>query len=190
MTRRLISSALTIVLAVMAILGTLLSAPAHAGVPSEKQWLADVNKALHGSRVYVDQQVDSGGHGLAINLDIDNTSLASHYSYGDAVARVLRLARHAHAQNVAILFNTGRIRGGGRLAAAAQQLTDAGYTVDEVCGRTSAKEGLGHSKRRCRRHFVAEGYTIIANVGNRSTDFEGGHYRRAFRLPSYGDQLA
>ncbi len=190
MTRRLISSTLTIALAVLAVLGTLLSAPAHADVPDEDQWLADVSRAVHGSRVYVDQQVATGQQGLAINLDIDNTSLASHYAYGHAVARVLRLAQHAHAQNVAILFNTGRVRGGGRLAAATAQLTAAGYTVDEVCGRKDGKEGLGHSKRRCRRHFVHEGYTIIANVGNRSTDFEGGHYRRAFRLPSYGDQLA
>ena len=59
-----------------------------------------------------------------------------------------------------------------------------------MCGRISTGEALEDSKQRCRRHFVAEGYTIIANVGNRSTDFVGGDYRRAFRLPSYRDQLS
>jgi hypothetical protein len=37
---------------------------------------------------------------------------------------------------------------------------------------------------------VDEGYTIVANVGNRSTDFLGGSYQRAFRLPDYALQLA
>ena len=61
--------------------------------------------------------------------------------------------------------------------------------VTEVCGRAHG-EGLVHGKQRCRRHFVDEGYTIIANVGNRSTDFTGGNYERAFRLPNYGNQLS
>jgi hypothetical protein len=36
---------------------------------------------------------------------------------------------------------------------------------------------------------VADGYTVVANVGNRATDFEGGDYERAFSLPNYGNQL-
>ena len=63
-----------------------------------------------------------------------------------------------------------------------------GYDVREICGRKPG-ETLSHSKQRCRAHFVAEGYTLIANVGNRSTDFTGGNYERAFRLPSYGNAL-
>ena len=30
---------------------------------------------------------------------------------------------------------------------------------------------------------------IIANVGNRCTDFVGGDYERAYRLPNYGNRL-
>ena len=33
------------------------------------------------------------------------------------------------------------------------------------------------------------GFTIIANIGNRSTDFVGGNYERAYRLPNYGNRL-
>ncbi len=163
---------------------------AEAAVPSQEQWASDVNRALAGSRVYVGRRVASGGTGLAVNLDIDNTSLASHYAYGQAVPLVLRLARYAESRGVTLLFNTGRVRGHGALQAVARDLTRAGYQVGEVCGRTRTRESLTHSKQRCRRHFVAEGYTIIANVGNRRTDFYGGNYERAFRLPSYGNQLA
>jgi hypothetical protein len=31
---------------------------------------------------------------------------------------------------------------------------------------------------------------LIANIGNRSTDFVGGNYLRAYRLPNYGGQLS
>jgi hypothetical protein len=169
---------------------TVLQAPAEAAVPSETQWRADVYDAMVGSQRYVDSRADSGAPGLAVNLDIDNTSLASHYAYGEAVHRVLRFARDARAHGVVLLFNTGRVAGDGRIYHARLQLIRAGYLVTEICGRTSASEGLSHSKRRCRQHFVGEGYTVVANVGNRSTDFTGGNYERAYRLPSYDDQLA
>jgi hypothetical protein len=163
-------------------------APAEAAMPSESQWLADVDTAMQGSQAYVDNRVAQGGHKLAVNFDIDNTTLATHYDYGAPVRRVLRFANHAKAQGVTLLWNTGRLRGDGRMARAERQLESAGYTVTEVCGRRSG-ESLTHSKQRCRQHFVAEGYTLIANVGNRRTDFTGGGYERAFRLPNYANQL-
>ncbi len=166
-------------------------APAQAApLPSKSEWVADTYAAMHGSRTYVGHRVDRGGSRLAVNLDIDNTSLASHYDYGAPVAVTLRFARYARAHGVKLLFNTGRIRGDGRLAAAKRLLRSAGYRVTEICGRTSTHETLTHSKQRCRRHFVAEGWTLIANVGNRRSDFSGGSYERAFRLPSYGGRLA
>ncbi len=166
------------------------SAPAQAAFPTRNQWLADVDAAMYGSKVYLQRQVDAGGPGLAVNLDIDNTSLASHYDYGQPVGRVQRFAAFARSRGVVLLFDTGRVKGGGRLLRAMRQLREAGYDVGEICGRTSSAETLTHSKQRCRQHFVDEGYQIVANVGNRSTDFVGGNYRRGFRLPSYDNQLA
>jgi hypothetical protein len=177
------------VLAAAGLLVAVLVAPAEAALPSKSQWVSDTYKAMDGSRVYTNQRVARGGSKLAINFDIDNTSLASHYDPGAPVAVTLRYAKHARSRGVTLLFNTGRERGGGRMTKAASELRKAGYTVKEVCGR-AAGEGLSHSKQRCRQHFVDEGYTIIANVGNRSTDFTGGNYGRAFRLPNYGNQLS
>ena len=166
-------------------------APAQAAsLPSKSQWVADTYDAMQGSRAYVGRRADQGGSRLAVNLDIDNTSLASHYDYGAPVAVTLRFARYARDHGVKLLFNTGRIRGDGRLAKAKDLLRAAGYRVTEICGRTSTHETLTHSKQRCRRHFVAEGWTLVANVGNRQSDFTGGSYEKAFRLPSYGGRLA
>jgi hypothetical protein len=166
------------------------AAPASAAVPSKSAWLADVAKAMDGSQRYVDHRSAGGQKRLAVNLDIDNTSLASHYDYGTAVRVVLRFARNAEADHVAVLFNTGRVVGDGRIRAARRQLVAAGYHVTGICGRSKASETLAHSKQRCRQHFVDQGWTIIANVGNRSTDFTGSNYERAFRLPNYDKQLA
>jgi hypothetical protein len=57
--------------------------------------------------------------------------------------------------------------------------------VAEVCLRRKG-ERLAAGKQRCRDGFAAEGYTLIANVGNNDTDFEGDGYERAYRLPNYG----
>jgi hypothetical protein len=181
-------STLLMVTGLVSVVGTV--STAEAAVPSQRQWAADVNRAMAGSRVYLRQRVASGDRRLAVNFDIDNTSLASHYDYGEAVQMVLRFADFAEARGVTLLFNTGRVQGDGALVAATRLLRHAGYQVAEICGRQTSREGLAHGKQRCRQHFVDEGYTIVANVGNRSTDFTGGNYERAFRLPSYGNQLA
>ncbi len=167
----------------------LLAAPqASAALPSKKAWSADVRAAMRGSHDYLDRRLGQGVGRPAVNLDIDNTSLASHYAPGRPVARVLRFARYARERGVRLFFNTARLRGDGRMRKARRQLERAGYRVAGICGRR-AGEGLVHSKTRCRRHFVSQGYTLIANVGNRDTDFRGGYYDKAYRLPNYGNRL-
>lgn len=165
------------------------TAPAQAQpLPSKREWLGDVRAAMQGSGAYLDERLAEGGGRLAVNFDIDNTSLATYYDRGAPVRPVLRFARHAVAGGATVLFNTGRLRGDGRLHRIARELRAAGYAVTEVCGRRHG-ERLAHSKQRCRRHFTREGYRIIANVGNRRTDFVGADYERAFRLPSYHNRL-
>lgn len=187
---RLLLSLVTSVLVAL----PLTSSPAQAALPSKHQWYLDTFTALHGSRDYVGARVakaqERGESKLAINLDIDNTSLASHYDYGQPVAVTLRLAQYAREHHVTLLFNTGRVEGDGRLRRATRQLEAAGYDVGLICGRGSSREPLADSKQGCRQHFVDLGYTIIANVGNRSTDFTGGNYERAYKLPNYDNQLA
>lgn len=165
-----------------------LASPAQAQVPSKREWTTDVVAAMTGSHRYLDQRLQRGGARLAINFDIDNTTLASHYDRGAPVDRVLRFARYARSHGVRLLFNTARLRGDGRMLRARRQLERAGYRVAGLCGRRSG-EGLVQSKVRCRRHFVDRGYTLIANVGNRDTDFKGGYYERAYRLPNYNNRL-
>jgi hypothetical protein len=174
---------------VVALIGSSVSVPAHAQseeLPSKDQWLADTRVAMYGSRAYVGERVEQGGRKLAVNFDIDNTSLATYYAKGTAVPVVLRFAKYARTQGVTLLFNTGRLQ--GQTNGVARSLRRVGYDVREICGRR-AGESLVRGKQRCRSHFRAEGYTLIANVGNRDTDFVGSGYGRAFKLPDYDMQL-
>ena len=164
--------------------------PAVAGpLPGEGAWRADVRQAMAGSRAYLERRHDGGGRRLAVNLDIDNTALATHYAPGRAVPPVRRFARRAHRLHMGVLFNTARPGGDGNLRHTARTLRRVGYPVTRVCGRRRG-EGVLHGKKRCRRHFREMSYVLVANVGNRSTDFAGGGYERAFRLPSYGGRLS
>ena len=188
MNRRLLPA----LLAVVAVLALVLAGtvPAEAAkLPTKRHWLKDTRKAMNGSRAWINTRTaapkPTDGH-LAVNLDIDNTALATKYARGKPVPVVLRFVKYAAAHDVAILFNTGRLA--TQLSGITQQLRNAGYPIDAICGRHGG-EGLAHSKQRCRSEYVAQGYTIIANVGNHTTDFTGGNYERAFRLPSYHNKL-
>ncbi len=165
---------------------SLMVTPAEAAVPSKQQWLAETRSAMYGSRSWINTAVARGGTQLAVNLDIDNTSLATYYAPRRPVPVVLRFAKFARSRGVAVFFNTGRRE--GRLRPIIKALRKAGYPIDGVCGRRS-NERLSAGKQRCRQEFTAKGYSIIANVGNRSTDFDGGDYERAFKLPDYDNQI-
>src|SRR6187431_2903298 len=106
-------AAAAILLLVATLLGSLLVvSPAQArSLPTKERWLADTRQAMYGSRTYVQQRAAQGGTKLAVNFDIDNTSLATYYARGTAVPVVLRFARYARTQGVTLLFNTGRERG-------------------------------------------------------------------------------
>ena len=161
---------------------------ASANVPSEKHWRKDVRRAMAGSGKYLHARLDRAvaGEKLAINFDIDNTTLATEYDEGQPVRRVLRFAKHAQRHGIYVLFNTGRSF--ATLNDVPSQLAAAGYVVTEICTRGTGVK-LVKGKKQCRRHFRDEGYTVIANVGNRRTDFVGGNYERAFRLPNYHNKL-
>jgi hypothetical protein len=157
-----------------------------ATLPSKQQWLADVSAALSGSETWLGQRVARGGGHLAIVLDIDNTSIATRYAWPNPVYRTRHFARYARQHGVSVFFVTGRLK--SRIWRIKPVLRRAGYTWSGICGRRSGVS-LATSKQACRRQIVAQGYTIVANVGNRPTDLVGGDYERGFKLPDYNGLL-
>jgi predicted secreted acid phosphatase len=161
---------------------------AHRQVPTRAQWLADVKGAMQESRPYVRQRVaaQTTDETLAVNFDIDNTVIATFYDGGGAIPKMHKFARLLDKLGVALVFNSGRLA--NQQQRTVNQLTRAGFSVAGVCLRNKG-ETLPVGKQRCRDRFIAEGYTLIANVGNNPTDFEGDGYERAFMLPNYGGVL-
>lgn len=170
--------------------GLLAVAPsAHADLPPESTWKADVRQAMKGSRTYLVKRADrrQPGEKLAINLDIDNTMLATGYSPGDPVGPTLAFATRARAEGMKVFVNTARAA--SRRAETLDQLAAAGYEIDGLC---MARPGttVAQDKQHCRTTFRQRGFTLVANVGNSKTDFQGGGYEKAYRLPNYDGQLS
>lgn len=186
---RLPRTAVVVVALLLGLAGPLVVAPtATADAPDQTTWESDVAAVMAGSHQWLQERVAEAepGDRLAINLDIDNTSLSTYYERGRPVRKVRNFARLADQLGIAVLFNTGRTR--ANLVGMRAQLESVGYDVTMICARR-ANERLIPGKQRCRDRFIDAGYTLVANVGNRPTDFVGGGYERAFVLPNYDLEL-
>lgn len=160
-------------------------------LPSKSQWLSDVAPVAADLRKHLEQRLAEVPHGEkpAVVLDIDNTSLATHYDKGKPVEAILDATKYAHNHGAAVLFAS--YRSADSKDSTTRQLTSAGYTVDGLCLKPEGHSpGKAAVKLGCRKKYEAAGYTLIANVGNRSTDFEGGHYEKGFKLPDYDGALS
>ncbi|MEV6565336.1 HAD family acid phosphatase [Streptomyces kronopolitis] len=167
------------------------AAPHPDSLPSQSQWLQDVAPVAADLYSHLEQRLAHvpSGERPAVVLDIDNTSLATHYDKGQPVKAILDATKYAHEHGAAVLFAS--YRSPDSRSSTTKQLTSAGYTVDGLCLKPEGHSpGKAQVKLGCRKQYEEEGYTLIANVGNRSTDFEGGHYEKGFKLPDYDGELS
>ncbi|MEV8033531.1 HAD family acid phosphatase [Streptomyces sp. NPDC086182] len=171
------------------------STSATAGV-DYATWQSDVQAVIDQAVPYVEQRTaNAGDQKLAVVFDIDNTALETdfHAWYElptPAVKASLALARYAHSRGAAVFFVTARP---GIIASETKwNLTNAGYPVDGLYVRDLADlfGEVGAYKTGKREEIESRGYTIIANVGNNTTDLVGGHAERTFKLPDYDGQLS
>jgi predicted secreted acid phosphatase len=176
------------------------TAPTATAVPAQSvdydTWLRDVAAVVDEARPYIEQRTaDADGEKQAIVLDIDNTSLETHFHPfwqlpTPAIERMRGLARYADSRGVAVFFVTAR-------PGIIHSLTDwnlkrVGYPVDGLYVRDLPDlfHEVSAYKTEKRAEIEAKGYTIIANIGNNTTDLVGGHAERTFKLPDYDGQLS
>ncbi len=162
-----------------------------AALPPYEQWTADVTVVCDEARRYLAGRLPAPGIRPAIVLDIDNTALQTRYRPGlqsPATGPVLAVARQAAAAGAAVFFVTARpelLRWATR-----ENLRAVGYPVAGLHMRpwfdTRPDDVL---KTSARAAIEAQGYRIVANIGNNDTDLRGGHAERTFKLPDYGGQL-
>ncbi|MFK4693521.1 HAD family acid phosphatase [Streptomyces pristinaespiralis] len=181
---------------------TTAGAPARTQVQAQAQsvdydtWRRDVAAVVTQARPYIEERTaDPAGEKQAIVLDIDNTSLETHFHPfwklpTPAIQEMRELARYADSRGVAVFFVTAR-------PGIIHSLTDwnlkkTGYPVDGLYVRDLPDlfNEVSAYKTEKRAEIEAKGYTIIANIGNNTTDLVGGHAERTFKLPDYDGQLS
>jgi predicted secreted acid phosphatase len=159
-------------------------------------WQRDVQAVIDQALPYVEQRTaHADGQKLALVFDIDNTTLETdfHPWYElptPAVKPSLELARYAHSRGVDIFFVTARP---GIIASETKwNLKSVGYPVSGLYVRDLPDlfDEVSDYKTSKRAQIESLGYTIIANVGNNTTDLVGGHAERTFKLPDYDGQLS
>ncbi|GGU72944.1 hydrolase [Streptomyces litmocidini] len=159
-------------------------------------WRRDVAAVVAEARPYVEaRSANAGREKQALVLDIDNSSLETDFHPfwelpTPAIPEVRALVADAHARGVSVFFVTARP--GIIRSLTDWNLKEAGYPVDGLYVR-SLPDLFGEVsayKTEKRAEIEAKGYTIIANIGNNTTDLVGGHAERAFKLPDYGGKLS
>ncbi|MGW7264969.1 HAD family acid phosphatase [Streptomyces sp. NPDC054842] len=172
------------------------AAPAQAADIDYGTWQRDVQVVVDQALPYVRQRTEqAGGQRLAVVFDIDNTALETdfHPWYQlptPALKASLALARYAHERGAAVFFVTARP---GIIAAETKwNLKAVGYPVDGLHVRSLPDlfDEVSAYKTGRRAAIEAQGYTIIANIGNNTSDLVGGHAERTFKLPDYDGQLS
>ncbi len=141
---------------------------------------------MAGSRAYVRQRVAAKAPDemLAVNFDIDNTVIATYYDGGGAIPKMLKFARFLErARRGAALQQ----RPAGQRC---EQRTVGQLEPRRLPRRRPLPAGQGPARSPSASSAAAtssspRGYTLIANVGNNDTDFEGDGYERAYVLPNY-----
>lgn len=104
-----------------------------------------------------------------------------------AIAPTLALFNAAKAHGVAVFFVTGRREKAEESAATEANLRKAGY--DGWAGiylrpPESHETSVAIFKSGARAKIEAQGYHIIANVGDQQSDLALGHAERSFKLPN------
>ncbi|MCF1596031.1 HAD family acid phosphatase [Streptomyces muensis] len=169
-------------------------AEAEAAAVDYDTWQKDVSEAVDGARRYVVQRLSDGTvRKLAIVLDIDNTSLETHFHPfppTPAVKPTLELARYAHDRGAAVFFITARPDLIGMVTKT--NLESVGYPLTGLYQRNIGDlfRDTAEFKTAKRAEIEANGYTIIANIGNNTSDLVGGHADRTFKLPDYDGALS
>ena len=162
--------------------------------------------ALHANK-YLPRRIARGlkkGQKMAIVFDIDETALTNlphilehDFGYTESIWDAWVAEGRAHAiipvqtvydtairNDVAVFFITGRKE--SDRPGTERNLRDVGYEKwTEIFYKPAATQETSQAyKTAARKKIEAEGYVIIANLGDQLSDLEGKHAERTFKLPN------
>jgi predicted secreted acid phosphatase len=153
---------------------------------------------------WISTRAKQGGPHLAVVFDLDETLLSNYeliekqdFAYNPpawnawvaegrarAIEPVRVLYRIARGLKLEVIFLSGRREGRDR-AGTEKNLKALGcgdYSA-LILKPADAEETTGAFKLARRRQLTAEGFAIIANIGDQTSDLEGGFAEKTFKLP-------
>jgi predicted secreted acid phosphatase len=103
-----------------------------------------------------------------------------------AIAPTLALFHAARAKGVTVFFISGRRDSEAVRAATEWNLRTVGYHgwKDLILRPLASKGPVQVFKTAERAKIVAQGFAIIANIGDQKSDLDGGHGERIFQVPN------
>jgi acid phosphatase len=169
-----------------------------------QRYAADIHRVSERVQRFLRRAAPSAAQ-PALVLDIDETSLSnwayqldSDFCYDSqafhawvleedapALAGVLALYETARQLDVAVFFVTGRHE--DERAATEANLRAVGFESWEGLHMRPRNDGRATAavfKTEVRRRIDADGFTILANVGDQESDLAGGFSRRSYKLPN------
>ncbi|GGZ85206.1 HAD family acid phosphatase [Streptomyces echinoruber] len=171
------------------------TATATAAAVDYATWQRDCQAVMDQALPYLKERIAAArpGEKQAVVFDIDNTTLETDFGFSypqSANKPVLDVAEYAQDHGVSLFFVTARP---GILSAPTEyNLKHVGYRVSGLYVRGFADlfKDVAAYKTAQRAAIEAKGYTIIANIGNNTSDLTGGHAEKTFKLPDYDGQLS
>ncbi|MFE9922083.1 HAD family acid phosphatase [Streptomyces sp. NPDC005774] len=171
------------------------TATAAAAAVDYDTWQRDCQAVMNQALPQLTQRIANPrpGEKQAIVLDIDNTALESDFGFkfpAPANEPVLEVAQYAQERGVSVFFVTARP--GIVEAFTEYNLDHAGYESAGlyVRGFLDLFRNVAEYKTAQRVDIESKGYTIIANIGNNTTDLSGGHAEKTYKLPDYDGRLS
>ncbi|MFF7134085.1 HAD family acid phosphatase [Streptomyces sp. NPDC008196] len=157
-------------------------------------WQTDCQAVMDQALPYLKARIAAAGPAekQAIVFDIDNTTLETDFGFSypsPANKPVLAVAKYAQEHGVSLFFVTARP---DIIASVTDyNLKHVGYQVNGLYVRNFIDlfKDVAAYKTAKRVDIENKGYTIIANIGNSTTDLSGGHAEKTFKLPDYNGQL-
>lgn len=154
----------------------------------------------------VRQTAQPRAHRLAIVLDIDETALSNYedlerlyfthnvpaltaaymLSGAQPISPVLTLYKEAKEHNVAVFFISERPNTPEMVSVTVNNLRKAGFDQwqELVLKPIDNDESIKDFKTKARRNISAQGYDIVLNIGDQSSDLQGGFAEVKVKIPN------
>jgi len=164
----------------------------------------DVAVVAARAKSWIDERAAKGGRKLTVVFDLDDTLLSSwplvrsldfgfvlpewnrwvEEARAPAIESVREIYGLARRHGIDVVFITGRTEDTRAATERNLRAIDCADFVALICRPSGGTGTTASYKTDARATLIAEGRSVIANIGDQQSDLVGGHAERTFKLPN------